>query len=91
MFQRRPAQHRRNVAMEMFDMYGNVNDILSLYQQMKSDPRQMLSKKYNFPQDMNNPQDIIQHLLNTGQVSQAQVNNIMNMRNNPLFQMLMRK
>lgn len=72
-------------------MYGNVNDIMQMYQQMRSNPTQLLSRKFNIPQDMNNPNDIIQHLLDTGQVSQAQINNIMNMRNNPIFQMLMRK
>lgn len=71
-------------------MYGNVNDIMNLYQQMKTNPKQALSRKFNIPQDMNNPNDIIQHLLNTGQVSQAQINNVMSMRNNPIFQMLMK-
>ena len=69
-------------------MYGNINDLMQIYQQMRNNPTQLLSRKFNIPQDMNNPNDIIQHLLNTGQVSQMQVNNIMNMRNNPIFQML---
>ena len=72
-------------------MYGNVNDLMQMYQQLKTNPTQLLSRKFNIPQDISNPNDIIQHLLNTGQVSQAQINNIMSMRNNPLFQMLMRK
>jgi hypothetical protein len=37
---------------------------------------------------MNDPNEIIQHLLNSGQVSQAQVNQAMNMRNNPMIQQL---
>ena len=37
------------------------------------------------PQNLNNPNQIIQHLLNTGQVSQSQVNNAMQMRNHPMF------
>ena len=45
----------------------------------------MLSQKYNIPQGINNPNDIIQHLLNTNQVSQAQVNQAMQMRNHPMF------
>jgi predicted XRE-type DNA-binding protein len=40
---------------------------------------------------MNNPSDIIQHLLNTGQVSQQQINSLMGMRNNPMIQQLMSK
>jgi hypothetical protein len=46
----------------------------------------MLSQRFNIPQNLNNPNDIIQHLLNSGQISQAQVNNAMNMRNNPMIQ-----
>jgi hypothetical protein len=34
---------------------------------------------------MNDPNQIIQHLLNTGQVTQQQVNNAMQMRNHPMF------
>ena len=58
------------------------NNILS---QFMENPMQMLLKRYNIPQGMTNPQDIIQHLLNTNQVSQAQVNQAMQMRNNPMF------
>lgn len=65
-------------------------NILSLYNQLRSNPLQLLNQKYNIPQNVNmsNPQDIIQHLLNTGQVSQAQVNQAMQMRNNPMIQQL---
>ena len=65
-------------------------NILSLYNQLRSNPLQLLNQKYNIPQNVNmsNPQDIIQHLLNTGQVSQAQVNQAMEMRNNPMIQQL---
>lgn len=62
------------------------NDIIK---QFKLDPLQILIRQFNIPQDMNNPQEIIQHLLNTGQVSQGQVNNAMQMRNNPFFKNLM--
>jgi hypothetical protein len=54
---------------------------------------QMLMQKYNIPQgiDTSNPNAILQHLLNTGQVSQAQVNSLQGMRNNPMIQQLMNK
>ena len=77
--------------MWVIDMYGNINDLANLYQQFMQNPMQMLSKKYNLPQNVNNPNDIIQHLLNTGQISQTQVNNVMGMRDNPIIQQLMRK
>lgn len=57
------------------------NQMLTMLQQLRSNPMQMLSKRFNLPQNLpNNPQDIIQHLLNTGQINQSQVNNAMQMR-----------
>lgn len=53
--------------------------------QFRQNPMAMLSKRFNIPQNMNDPNQIIQHLLNTGQVSQQQVNNAMQMRNHPMF------
>ena len=74
--------------MEEIDMLGNINDVMNFYQQLRQNPMQMLSKRFNLPQnlDMNNPNDIIQHLLNTGQVSQNQVNQAMN---NPILKQFM--
>ena len=72
-------------------MAGNLNDIMNMYQQFSQNPIGMLSRKYNIPQNLNNPQDIIQHLLNSGQITQNQVNNVMQMRNNPLIQRLFNK
>lgn len=53
--------------------------------QIKQNPIAMLSQRFNIPQNMNDPNQIIQHLLNTGQVSQQQVNQAMQMRNHPMF------
>lgn len=55
------------------------NNLLSMYQQLKANPMQMLSRRFNLPQNINNPNDIIQHLLDTQQISQEQLNNAMNM------------
>jgi hypothetical protein len=53
----------------------------------------MLNKRFNIPQNvnLNDPNAILQHLMNTGQVSQAQINGVMSMRNNPLIQQLIRQ
>jgi len=64
------------------------NNIFNILSQLKANPIQMLSRRFNIPQNMNNPQEIIQHLLNSGQVSQDQVNQAMQMRNNPMFKNL---
>ena len=75
--------------MEEIDMAGNINDIMNLYQQFRANPMQILSQRFNIPQNINSPNDIVQHLLNTGQITQSQLNNVMNMRNNPMVQQLM--
>ena len=69
-----------------------MNNIIQMYQQMMQNPMAMLTQRFNIPQgiDTRNPNAIIQHLLNTNQITQEQVNNAMNMRNNPAIQMLMK-
>lgn len=63
----------------------------SLFNNFMANPMQMLQKRFNVPANMNQPEQIIQHLLNTGQVSQQQVNQAMGMRNNPMIQRLFKK
>lgn len=70
-----------------------MNNILSMYQQFRANPMQMLQSRFNIPQgiNINDPNAIIQHLLNSGQISQGQLNSMMNMRNNPMIQQLMNR
>lgn len=72
---------------------NNINQLMSMYQQLRTNPMQLLAKRFNLPQgmNMNNPNDIIQHLLNTGQISQQQLNSVVGMRNNPMIQQLMQR
>lgn len=57
------------------------NQMMNMLNQFRQNPMQILSKRFNLPQNLpNNPQEIIQHLLNTGQISQGQVNNAMQMK-----------
>lgn len=69
----------------------NLNQLIGMYQQMRSDPVGFISRQFNVPQSMNNPDEILQHLLNSGQVTQSQVNEAMAMRNNPAVRFLMNK
>lgn len=64
---------------------NNPFNIIQAYNQFMQNPMGFLSRRYNIPENINDPNEIIQHLLNTGQVSQAQVNQAMQMRNNPIF------
>lgn len=69
---------------------GSLMDIMNLYNQFKQNPMGMLMQRYNIPQNITSPQDIVQHLLNTNQVSQAQVNQAMAMKNSPQFKNMFR-
>lgn len=64
------------------------NNPLMMLMQLKQNPSAVLGSKFNIPQGMNDPDQILQHLLNTNQVSQQQVNQLMSMRNNPQIQQM---
>ena len=68
----------------------NPMQFMQMYQQFRQNPLSLLGRRFNIPQGMNSPQDIIQHLLNSGQVSQDQVNQAMSMRNDPQIRQLFR-
>ncbi len=57
-------------------MMNSPDSILSAVQSLKQNPMQfIMQKKFNVPQNiMNDPNAIIQHLMNTGQVSQQSYN-----------------
>lgn len=65
-----------------------ANTPFNMLEQFRQNPLAMLSKRYNIPQGMNDPNAILQHLLNTNQVTQDQVNRVMQMRNNPQIQQM---
>lgn len=66
-------------------------NIFQMLGQLKQNPMAMLSKKYKLPQNMNfnNPNELIQYLLNTGQVNQEQVNRAMQMKDSPMVKQLL--
>ena len=72
---------------------NNINQLMQMYQQLRTNPMQMLTRRFNLPQNVNvnNPGDIIQHLLNTGQIQQSQLNQVMGMQNNPIIQQLLQR
>lgn len=65
----------------------NPNDILIRAQQFRQNPWPMLQQTFNVPQGINTQEGVLQYLLNTGKVNQAQVNNVMQfcmgMQSNP--------
>lgn len=58
-------------------MGGNQPNMMQMVQQLKANPMQFLmQRKFNLPQniDTRNPQAIINHLVQSGQISQEQMN-----------------
>lgn len=55
-----------------------ANSPMSMLKQLKSNPFQfLLQRRINIPQDIqNDPRAIVQHLLDSGQMTQAQYNSI---------------
>lgn len=52
----------------------NPMQIMQMLPQIKSNPMQFLAQRgIQIPQGMNNPQQIVQQMLNSGRVTQAQV------------------
>lgn len=73
-------------------MNSSIGNMLLMFNRLTQNPAQMLIESgLNIPSELaNNPQGIVQHLLNTGQISQQQVNQAMQMRNNPMFRGLIK-
>lgn len=72
----------------LYQQFQSQNNFVTMLNQFKQNPIAMLNKRFNIPQNMNDPDQILQHLLNTNQISQAQVNRVMQMKNDPQFRHL---
>ncbi len=61
--------------MSLFNNLGNNgNNPLMMLQELKSDPAQMLGRAgYKIPAGMTSPQQIVNHLLQSGQVTNAKL------------------
>ena len=50
-------------------------NLMQMFGQFKQNPMQLISRQYNLPQNVgNNPQQIVQYLLDSGQINQQTVN-----------------
>lgn len=69
----------------------NIANIMQMYQALTQNPMQILGN-LGVPQNLStNPQAIIQHLMDTGKISQDQLNQAMRMKDSPMFSGLIRK
>lgn len=61
---------------------GGMNP-MAMLSQLRSNPLGVLRQAgYNVPENISNPQQIVQYLMNSGQISQQQVNNAQVMAQN---------
>ena len=59
----------------LFSVLGGNNSIMSMLQQLKSNPAALLTRRFNLTDGIqSDTQAIVQHLVSSGQVSQAQIN-----------------
>lgn len=69
--------------MSIFDSIGQAPQQMNpmqMIQQLRSNPAAMLKQRgLNIPAGMNDPQQIIQHLVSSGQVPQARLQQVMSM------------
>lgn len=78
----------------MKDPFGSMQGFMGQFRGFIRNPMQyMMQKKLNIPQQFaNDPQGAIQHLMNNGQMTQAQYNQLQQMaqqiQNNPQFQQM---
>ena len=68
-----------------------MNNLSQMVSQFRANPMAILSRRFNLPQNLNNPPEIIQHLLDSGQISQNQLNDAMRMKNDPRVRQLFGK
>ena len=54
--------------------------MLQMLSQIKQNPVGFLSQKSNLPQNLNDPNAILKHLIDSGQVTQEQVNQVMQLK-----------
>lgn len=65
------------------------NNLLQMVAQFKQNPLGVIASRYNLPSNLNDPQAIIQHLLDSNQITQEQVNKAMSMKNDPSIQAIL--
>lgn len=63
------------MANPLFNMLGGGSNPMQMLMQLKQNPLGLLQKVgFNIPTNLNNPQQIVEHLTKTGQINQAQLN-----------------
>lgn len=67
-----------------------MNNIINMIMQARQNPMAIISQRFNIPQNIQKPQDMVQHLLDSGQITQEQLNGAMKMKNSPQLKQFMK-
>lgn len=71
------------MANPFFNALGGGSNPMTLLSQLQANPLAVLRRAgYNVPENVSSPQAIIQHLMNSGQISQQQLNSAQVMAQN---------
>jgi hypothetical protein len=66
--------------MSLLDRLSGQQNPQQILQQIRQDPAGMLRQKgLNIPAGMNNPQQIVQHLVSSGQIPNARLQQVLQM------------
>ena len=65
--------------MSLFDAMGNAPmNLQQMLQQIRSNPAQMLRQRgLNIPANMNDPRQMVQHLIQSGQIPNTRLQRVM--------------
>ena len=74
----------------LYKQFQPQNNVLTMLNQFKKNPMAMLSQRFNIPQNIQRPQDMVQHLLDSGQITQEQLNQTVQMSRTPQFKQYMK-
>ena len=66
-----------------------MNNIFNRIMQARQNPMAIISQRFNIPQTIQKPQDMVQHLLDTGPITQEQLNQTVQMSKSPQFKQFM--
>ena len=65
-----------NPLLNLVGGMGGIGNMMQMLGQLKQNPMALLQRAgMNVPGNITNPQEMIQHLMNSGQISQAQFDN----------------
>jgi len=61
---------------------NNLFSMMQMMSQIKENPMKLLSQRFNLPENIpHDPQSILEHLVNSGQISKEQISQAMQMKN----------